>query len=62
MQAVSPDEHQVKIGPFWYGIHKFFDKKLFRTAVVGSVVSITTFGCTANELVCNAAAPDANPP
>ena len=61
LKAVSPDEHQVKIGPFWYGINRFFNKELFDTAVVGSIVSLTTVGCTANDLVCEAAAADANP-
>ena len=26
LKVVSADEHRVKIGPFWYGIHKFFNK------------------------------------
>lgn len=61
LKAVSSDQHQVKIGPFWYGIHRFFNKELFDTAVVGSVVSLTTVGCTANEFVCEAGAAEANP-
>lgn len=61
LKAISPDEHQIKIGPFWYAIHGFSNKVLFNTATVGSIVSLTTEGCTANELVCEAAAADANP-
>lgn len=61
VKVVSPEDHQVKIGQFWYGIHKFSNKELFNTATVGSIVSLTTVGCTANELVCEAAAANANP-
>ena len=56
VKVVSSDEHQVKIGPFWYGIHRFFNNELIDAAAVGSIVSLTSVGCSSNELVCEAAA------
>jgi len=57
MKVVSADEHQLKIGPLWYRILKQRDQPLFITAAVGSIVSLTTFGCTGNELTCDAFPP-----
>jgi hypothetical protein len=61
LNVLSANEHRVKVGPLWYRILKTRDEKLFDTAVTGSVVGFTTFGCAVNELVCEAVEPDVNP-
>jgi len=61
VNVLSANEHLVRVGPLWYRILKIRDEKLFDSAVVGSVVSLTTFGCAANELVCEAVGADGNP-
>lgn len=54
LKAVSGNEHQLMVGPLWYRIYKGRDETLFDTAAVGSMVSLTTFGCAGNELTCDA--------
>jgi hypothetical protein len=61
LNVLSANENRVKVGPLWYRILKVRDEKLFDSAVVGSVVSLTTFGCAANELVCEAVGADVIP-
>jgi hypothetical protein len=62
IKAVSANEHHLKIGPLRYRILKQRDQPLFITAAVGSIVSLTTFGCAGNELTCDAFPPPAPSP
>jgi hypothetical protein len=61
LKAVSGNELQLMVGSLWYRIYKERDQSLFDTAAVGSMVSLTAFGCAGNELVCSAVSATATP-
>ena len=56
-QAFPSNEHRIKVGQRWYEI----DEKLFNEAVVGATVDLTTFGCGAGPIDCEAIRTVANP-
>ena len=53
LNAVSENEHQLRLGSVWYRIYKQGDP-VFDSVAEGSMVRLTAFGCAGNELACDA--------
>jgi len=54
LNAVSENEHQLRVGSVWYRIYKHGDPSLFDSVAEGSMVRLTAFGCAGNERACDA--------
>ncbi len=61
-KGISGSERHLKVGAIWYRLLKDRDPQLFATAEVGSMVTLTSFGCAGNELTCNAFPASTTPP
>lgn len=51
LKEVSGNEHQFMVGSLWYRLYKERDQSLFDTVAVGSMVSLTAFGCEEMSLL-----------
>jgi hypothetical protein len=58
-RAVEGDENKrdLKIGSSWYRIDRSTNERFFAQAAKGSIVELTTTGCSGNQKVCDASGP-----